>query len=406
MKIYTYTKHSNNKKLKLFGCTIFQNKLCYEKRIRYKKFLKGFITITTIYGNNYSYRLEGQIRIFGKSLIKWDYKDDFVFYYFINKEIYRVRSPYSPYSQFINQYIKPLGNAYDHIYMIMPHIGETYLLLTYIIDILIKKDNSKKPLLVLRYKYHADIIQMICPNIPYIFFNITNVDSFNFKERIISSNVRISVPLPMSYFEEQQLDKDLWIPNNKCHYFDHILKYLDIEYEDIAMRPIIVPEIIKQTMRNKINKTGLNFKKFVFLAIEAQSIKTYSNDFWEELITKLQSKGYDVFINLTQNNTSLNKDLNYKTSDLTLGEAFALAQQAKKIVILRSGLAEFLLQTGTDMYVLNSSTTDWLSVTHTSEEVQSYFNLNKLPFVSKENIHQLNISEMSVKHCIKNILSE
>lgn len=116
---------------------------------------------------------------------------------------------------------------------------------------------------------------------------------------------------------------------------------LGMTESDLTYRKVMIHLEDERSMLEKVSKTGLNLDKFVFIAPEAQSCKLYDEDFWCELINQFQAKGYDVFVNLVEDDVKLKSAIDYKTCDLNFAEAFALARRSKKIVSLRSGLQNF-----------------------------------------------------------------
>ena len=160
-------------------------------------------------------------------------------------------------------------------------------------------------------------------------------------------------------------------------------------------------------MLRKIGMTGLNLDNFVFLAPEAISCKFYDEDFWVVLINKLQEKGYDVFVNLVEKESKLKNAQDFKSCNLTFAEAFALVKKSKRIVSLRSGFTEFLLQTEVPMDVLytkfkNRNMFNDMDCNH----VISGFGLVQLPFVNKSKIREFNMFETSAQKCLDAILTE
>ena len=180
---------------------------------------------------------------------------------------------------------------------------------------------------------------------------------------------------------------------------------LGMTESDLTYRKVMIHLEDERSMLEKVSKTGLNLDKFVFIAPEAQSCKLYDEDFWCELINQFQAKGYDVFVNLVEDDVRLKSAIDYKTCDLNFAEVFALARRSKKIVSLRSGFTEFLLQTGVPIDVLYTKFRhrhffDDMDIYH----VMSGFGLTQLPFVDKEKIREFNMFEISQSTCLKEII--
>lgn len=397
MKIYEYIRGENERTIKFFGFTFMSQTSDYMTAERLQKFLGGLITTLKI-NDQVTDCSKKDIQVLGHSISKRIEENNYRTYYMFGKEVCKI----SLIDQLKKQYFKYFDKQYDDIYILNANSGEIYLTLTYLIDALIKRNGSKKPLLVATHKYHIDMIKMLCPDIPYVYIKKLRLkiaaESFNI------DNFRFFLLFDGQHFKQVEMD----IKQNelgKHHYFKSILTRLNMTEADINMRQAIVNIEDERSMLNKVAKTGLNINKFVFLAPEAQSCKLYDEDFWCELINRLQDKDYDVYVNLVEDGIKLKSAANYKSCYLTFSEAFALAKRAKKIVSLRSGFTEFLLQTGTQIDVLYTKFRhrhffDDMDIYH----VMSGFGITQIPFVDKTQIREFNMYEVSQKECLENIL--
>ena len=396
MKLYEYIKSEDTRTAKLLGFPVMEQTSDYMTAERYQSFLGGIITTIKASSSNYSSKKD--IKLFGMSVIKRIEENGYRNYYAFGKKFRNVLLA----DEFKKQYFKYFDPKHDDIYILKANSGEIYLILTYIINSLIKRNNSKTPLLVATHKYHADIIKMICPDIPYVLIDrlVIKIPEDSFK----IDNFRFITLFSQPYF----LGVEEAINSSKLghiHYFNYILKYLNISPDDIEMNKINILPQAEKSMLEKVNKMGLNLDKFVFLAPEAKSCKLYDEDFWCELIKRLQDKGYDVFVNSVDSEVKLNTASDFKTCYLTFAEAFALAKRAKKIVSLRSGFTEFLLQTGVPMDVLYTK----FRKRHFFDDIDCYhvmsgFGLTCLPFVHKDKLREFNMFEISQKECLERIV--
>lgn len=144
---------------------------------------------------------------------------------------------------------------------------------------------------------------------------------------------------------------------------------------------------------------------FVFLAPEARSCQLMDNNFWIKLINTLNANGYDIFVNMVDNILDL-KDAKYKTCELTYSEAFALAKRAKKIISLRSGFTEFLLQTETPIDVLYTK----FKIRHyfrdmAVEEVMAGFGIKDIPNTSHLPIKEYNSYNFTSEELIQKLIN-
>lgn len=399
MKIYEYIRDENERTAKIFGIPVLKQTSGRITSERYQEFFGGLITTIKI-SSKESDRCNKEIKILGKSVIKKLEENGFITYSFLGFEFLKI----SLANEFKRQYFKYFDKKHDDIYILRANSGEIYLILTYIIDTLIKQNQSKKPLLVATKKYHIDMIKMICPDIPYVYIQ-------ELKLKIVEDTFKIDNFRFFLFFTPVHFRKvELGIKANELgtqHYFKYILKRFDCSESDLNMRKINILPSVEQSMLEKIEKTGLNLNKFVFLAPEAESCELYDENFWCDLINKLQHDGYDVFVNLAGSNIELKSASNYKACYLTFAEAFALAKRAKRIVSLRSGLTEFLLQTDVPIDVLYTKFKYRHIFTDMDcRHVMSGFGITPIPFVDKSKIQEFNMYEISPSDCITCIIDK
>ena len=243
---------------------------------------------------------------------------------------------------------------------------------------------------------------MICPDLPYVYIKKLNLKVVG--DTFVIDKFRFFLLFDSVHFRKVELD----IKENelgKHHYFKSILDRLDFTEKDLQMRRMNVLHSAEQSMLEKVEKTGLNLNKFVFLAPEAQSCKLYDEDFWVVLVNKLQEMGYDVFVNLVEKDIKLKNAIDFKTCDLSFAEAFALAKKSKKIISLRSGFTEFLLQTDVPIDVLYTK----FRHRHIFNDMSSYhvlhgFGLVQLPFVDVSKIQEFNMFEIAPMDCLNQII--
>lgn len=395
MKIFEYIREENERTAKLFGIPVMKQTSDYMTSERYQEFLGGLITTRKL-NSKESDSSNKEIKILGKSIIKRIEEDNYRIYSFLGKEYKKV----SLLKEFKKLYFKYFDKEYDDIYILRANSGEIYLTLTYLIDSLIKKNGSKRPLLVATKKYHIDMIKMICPDLPYVYIKNFNLKVVGTTFKI--DNFRFFMLFDSVHFRQVEIN----IKSNevgKHHYFKSILNKLDMNEEDLQMRKINVLHSAEQSMLEKVNKVGLNINKFIFLAPEAQSCKLYDDDFWVILVNKLQEIGYDVFVNLVGKDIKLKNTIDFKTCDLSFAEAFALAKRAKKIISLRSGFTEFLLQTDVPIDVLYTKFRHFTDMD--CYRIMSGFGIKYIPFVNAAKIQEFNMFEISPKECIEKILT-
>ena len=399
MKTYEYIKDGKKRTAKLFGLPLMEIDTDYQKNEKYQKFLGGIVCSIKKYKRNCS--VTKDIKLFGISIIKCIEENSLKKYYIYGIKIWTK----SALEDFKKKYLKFFDEQYDDIYILKANSGETCLLLTYFINSLIKKNNSKNPLLVATQDYHIDIIKMLCPDISYIQINglHVNIPQNSFK----INGFRFFVFFNQSYFidiEEEINRHEL----GKVHYFGFMLDYLNMNLTELAINKMSVLQEASESMFKKVQKIGLNLDHFVFLAPEARSCQLYNDAFWVKLINKLYECGYDVFINLADNKIDLNLNgaHNYKTCNLSMAEAFSLARKSEKIITLRSGFSECLLRTRVPIFVLYTEFVPRLLFKDIdSRHVMAGFSLKLLPYVDTGLIREFDTSVLSQNDLLASVLA-
>lgn len=395
MKICEYIKSDFERTFNICGIPFFRQSTDYITAEKKQVFFFGLITTQKVYKENDLE--EKNIMFFDNSFLKVSEETYGKIYYLFGKAFHKTIYL----DIFKKHYFEYFNKKHDDIYILNANSGETFLTLTYIINSLIEKNNSKNPLLVATKKYHIDLIKMICPEIPFIYIEKMKLPMQD--NSFIIDNTRFFLLYSNLYFKKNEnlVKED---SQKKAHYFKSITDFLAIDESLIKLKKIQISEDIRNSMLKKVAKTGLNRDKFVFLAPEALSCILYDENFWVDLINNLEKKGFDVFVNLTQKVTDL-KNSNYKTCDLSFSEAFALASESKKIVSLRSGLTEVLLQTNVPVDVIYTKFRRRTgSYDMDIENIISGFSLKKLPYLNYDLINEINTVKTSKEDCLTHIL--
>ncbi len=290
-----------------------------------------------------------KIMFFSKEIFRKTDDSTYRTYYILGKKIYQLTLE----DIFKNKYIKKFKN-YDNVFLLWVNSGETLLFLKYVIQYLIKKNNAKKPLILATKKYHCDLIKLYCPDIPYIFDK--NISHIVQKSYFKIENINFYSAFPNQHFINLEADI-LKYPLYEKNYFNPILDLFNCDIKKVSIQKPVIPHNAEKSMEKKIKKIKLNLDNFVFISPEAQSCESIDNKFWIELINIFKKKGYDVFVNINEKNKDKKINLgnaDYKTCTLSFCEAFALSKKAKKIIALRSGLCELLVEANVKIDILYS----------------------------------------------------
>lgn len=358
----------------------------YRSSVRVQKFL-GNLFVTERICDEILFHVEKVFKIFGFSFLKRIEDGILIKWYFFNFLFNTIDLK----KIFIKKYSKVFGKTNDCIFFLSSNSGEAYIFLTHVLDVILKRYDAKKPLIVATKKYHVDLIKTICPEIPY---RLVKPLKFQFKDDVlINENQKYFLVFSQQHF--LQVLSDVKKRNvDYSHYYSAILSRCNVKYDDVAFRKVFISSSIENSMLSKIKDISLNLDNFVLICPGALSAAGLSNSFWQDLVNKYKQQGIDVFVNLVGCSLDLS-NVAYKTCYLTYSELFSLATRAKRIVSLRSGLCEYLLQTGVPTYVLYSNFHyDRL----TPQEGFKLFSMQKLKSYDKNNIFEfiVNSDELDI----------
>lgn len=299
---------------------------------------------------------------------------------------------------FKDKFGKLVPKKHDDVYILNSNSGEAYLFLCYVTSY-IAKNNSRKPLIIATKKYHLDLIEMLAPEIPFIYINKLMIIGNNFKMQ----SQRYFTIFPYDHFNK--VDDDLnSMPLGEVHFFDYILKTLGLNRGDIVFNGIKINPDVEKSMFDKISATGLDLDSFIFLAPEAISCKKIDTGFWSRLCFELQAKGIDVFMNISDD-AGLYADV--KHCYLTFSEAFSLASKSKGMVMLRSGLSDMLSQTHVKKHIIYTEFLDSQKhVKIASDKVLAGFGFSKIPNIDKQQIKEYDFSRYTTDDLLQEILSD
>ena len=394
MAIFENRKKGHSRIIKLFGNVIYITTSGYKRKTQ--RFFGNFISTQKTNDEN-----DNQIKvtkILDYVISKRETTERYRKTYFLGKLVSFVDLN----KKFTKKYKKHI-NGYKNIIIIHSNSGEAYLFLTYVLDAFLKKNNiDKNILLVATKKYHMDLINLLCPEIPHCYIA---------RMRLLKKNyININGYNCYMVFTGQhfvQVENDIKnSPLNTAHYFYAITDELGIKKEDLGFRQVKISEDLKNRVITKARKIGLNLDKFVFIAPEAVSCEEYDNEFWVDLCKELQHNGYDTFFNIVDKDTDI-VGCSYKTCNLTFAEAFVLAKMSKGVVSLRSGLTESLLQTNVPLFSLYTKFRDrYVFNDMDIEYVLSGFGLNKLPNVDTQKVFEFNMSEENNEKVINQIITK
>src|SRR5574344_711787 len=291
MWLFDNRKYGNSRIVKICNKVIYIVTNGYHRRIQ--RFLGNFISTYKIENKNTETKIVKILNaVVQKRVVDEDYKKEYIFGYLI-KTIDLKR-------QFMKKYGKYF-NKYKNIFILNANSGEAYLFLTYVIDTYIKKYHCENIILVATKKYHLDLIEMLCSEIPHVY--LKNFNDFNHSCTQINDKKFYMFFTGKHFIKVEDNIKNS--PLNTSNYFDAILNDLNINQSELNYRKMKISDNIQKSMMKKIAKTKLNLDNFIFVAPEAVSCEEYDNEFWVDLVNKFHDNGIDVFMNIVDNDTDI-----------------------------------------------------------------------------------------------------
>ena len=273
----------------------------------------------------------------GIPFFKYKYANNQLFKYLLGCKIYQQSCICI--NDSVKTYVNYIYNRTnsDLVYIINEHIGETFILISRLKELL-ALDKKSKVSLVLRNEIQYQVVDLFA--------------NYNFIENIIvvptSRNIKVEVGL---FFDKPRvfrgkkfrvlMPEAFWRQKDVQykHYLQRINYFLGLKNS----RLYFVPNTTKSDVVSLIEKAkshGLDINNFVFLSPESISVKPISVEFWKTLSIRLFEMGYDVYVNITNINFNIDREKVFKTS---IKEAYLLAGMSKCIISMRSGLFELIV---------------------------------------------------------------
>lgn len=305
--------------------------------------------------------------------------------------------------ELLEKILQNIDDKYDDIYISRHNIGETYVYLTHLQN-WIKKNGSKKPLLLVWQKKDIPLYQMfVNKNIALKYIDISQQDLHSrfTEERIEYKGKRIFCPTPdiLANILEKRKEIPTWT------FYTHICKDFAMDTKDKLTKPV-VSEKVKNMVKLKIKEY---FKRpFVIIIPNANSLRQMPTDFWNKIIHQLHAFGYDIFVNAhrTRNDNRTGLDLaETVTFNCDLAEMYELSRQSAGVITLASGLAVFLTANGGRMDLIYTTTNPINQNIVSGKMMQDTYSVYNLPGVDDKKIKEYDAELYSPDELAETILS-
>jgi len=377
VEIFENKKFNNVREVSFLGIPLYKDEMLRGERIQH--ILWNFVYTKKIKSDDCERKI---FKVLNFNIFERVYKEEIYNYYFLGK-LLKCRHKIAP---FYKKYLKNLNFEYDDVYIFNSNSGEIYLFFAYLYKTVLRKNKTAQPLFIVTQPIHDDIIKMYCPDAKYLILKNFN---FPFQSKLFEyCGHRFYLIFPCEYFEKMELK----IKNGeKVHYLSCMLKEFDMDINECE-RP--APVLIStQNLISKTDKIQLNLDNFIILAPEAQTCTELPLIFWRNLSRKIQEKGFDIFLNITNPQNDIP---DCKSCYLDYTELYSLASRAKAVISLRSGLSEFILPTNVpNISIYTKFRNRKPDAEFSVDKGIAGFSMTKIPFVNKDNIVEINADNFS-----------
>ena len=293
--------------------------------------------------------------------------------------------------KWLNKLQRQIDPCYDDIYFLRHNIGETTAELMMLKERL-KVNKSKKPLLIVWNKKNIGYYEMFVKNIVDIkYIQLYQEDIMNFFSQK-GNNREIIVEQNHQRFICSSPDIAVNMSkNHKINFYSHIRRCCRVPARVKLTLPVVSAET-QESVARLMNTLNLN-QKFVILAPEATSIVKLPPEFWQDIVTRLSEKGYDVFMNAFLSDSPLG---NVKTHAVSLDELFCLAQKADRVITLGSGLAVLLSLADVPMDIIYTEL-PIQKINYSATFVFEKYSVFHLPVVRQKEITEYNVDTFSLE---------
>lgn len=335
-------------------------------------------------------------RLLGLPLFYSKQKNEYLYYKILGIPFLRLNAAKRFFKNFCTL-LHELYPQYDDFYIFMSKSGEFYLLMHHFAAWVLR-NNSKNYVCVFFNNYHADLYKLFFPNHKFIQIKGADVVALSRgveKIKTIFGSCNFYAPLYEKYFRQVEAN----IRNNQAHYYQELLRHLDLEHTSSAS---YVPS---NTIKEKVNKIlPLLNHKFILISPESGSNTLLSKNFWKEIYTYIKSLGYEVFCNCTDMKSFIAGStcifLNY-------GEIMELAKHATLIIGLRSGLLECMESSKVPLIVLYSDFPKRNGFKFMpSAQVREGFSLKKLNCLGNLNVKEYDLNKLNERKLLQQCKSD
>ncbi len=214
---------------------------------------------------------------------------------------------------------KTVDKKFNKIFILRSNLGEAYIFLKFIINELISPQDT--PLIITANKAHLELIEMFGLQIET---QLIKKYKYEINEPVFKIGLQTYY---MVYGIDFYINAENKINETNTHYLNYIFEHFGLtkSYLSKNVNKIKISDDTKKFVNDYIIRNNLS--KFVFLADKATTCTNIDEGFW----TRLQER---LGLTIVKN-----------SKELSIEEAYELANRAHIIITLRSGLSEILTET-------------------------------------------------------------
>lgn len=287
---------------------------------------------------------------------------------------------------FFDEIINIIGDSYTDYYIFRAGTGDFYIF-NYYVESVVEKNKSKNPIFITKRKNILELAKLM--NFPY---EIVHYD-FN----LYKSNIFEKTKYKNKTFIAQHSRKFVETTYLQMSNIKDML-YKDMLYKDINLKEILNKQINQDNIRKISQKYNFDLNNFIYIIPHAISCKELSTKFWNDIINRLEKKGYDVIINTTS------KDFLGKKILLNYTDLMSIISNAKAIIGLRSGLIDCISWSDIPMYILY---TRFNLLALSPQKALNVHTLKGLPHCNYDKVSELIVDETTnLNEIINKIVEE
>lgn len=267
--------------------------------------------------------------------------------------------------------VRPV-NGRKHIFIFWANSGEIALLLMFFWKQLLERYgiNDPEQVVVLCTKqYHQDMLRLYFPEIRSV---VSKPKILRYVlDDLEAGDWFVHMCFPGKYFAQFEAT----CKAKTINYLKWMSKWLFLPISEIAKPNALQLQLSFDKAINKLTdnqKRALYEGRLIILALESFSSDEMPESLSVELIKKLEKDGYEIY----DNSKILKSDMY-----LTYPEIFSIAKRSAHLYALRSGLVDFLLNTGIPLHIYYTEFKErGFNTPHrTAEEVFRLFTVKQLP---------------------------